>query len=240
MKFSIVVNHGPVRSRPGHARRGAPGGLELVQIADQGGFDIAWTAEHHTIEVTIAPNPLNLLTYWGQHTDRIRLGTAVVSAPYWHPIRLAGEAALTDLLLDGRLEARLRPRFLSVRVRPHGRRHASGRRRQVPARDHPGGQGAVEAATTPMTENSGSFPSLPRCPSRCRNPIPGCGSRRVIPNTFDFAVKNGCHIMSTPAAAPARRGDHPVRTVRGHCSQQSAGAAARAHDAAPGLRLRKG
>src|SRR5262249_37949619 len=31
--------------------------LELVQIAEHGGFEIAWTPEHHTIEFTIAPNP---------------------------------------------------------------------------------------------------------------------------------------------------------------------------------------
>ena len=41
---------------------------------------------------------------WAAHTSRIRLGTAVVVAPYWHPIRVAGEAALVDLYSDGRLE----------------------------------------------------------------------------------------------------------------------------------------
>ena len=33
-----------------------------------------------------------------------RLGTAVAVAPYWHPIKLAGEAAFTDLISGGRLE----------------------------------------------------------------------------------------------------------------------------------------
>jgi len=78
--------------------------LELVQIAEHGGFDIAWTPEHHTIEFTIAPNPFTILTHWAAHTKSIRLGTAVVVAPYWHPIRVAGEAALCDVLSNGRLE----------------------------------------------------------------------------------------------------------------------------------------
>ena len=30
--------------------------LEMVQIAEQGGFDIVWAAEHHALEMTIAPN----------------------------------------------------------------------------------------------------------------------------------------------------------------------------------------
>ena len=78
--------------------------LEMVQMADEGGFEIAWAAEHHALEMTIAPNPFQILTWWAAHTSRIRLGTAVVVAPYWHPINVADEAALLDLYSGGRLE----------------------------------------------------------------------------------------------------------------------------------------
>ena len=78
--------------------------LEMVQMADQGGFSIAWAAEHHALEMTIAPNPFSILTWWADNTDRIRLGPAVVAAAYWHPIKLAGEAAFFDLISGGRLE----------------------------------------------------------------------------------------------------------------------------------------
>ena len=89
--------------------------LDMVQMADQGGFNIVWAAEHHAIEMTIAPNPFQILTWWANHTDRIRLGTAVVNAAYWHPINLAGEAAFTDLISGGRLEfGRVRFLFLSA------------------------------------------------------------------------------------------------------------------------------
>jgi flavin-dependent trigonelline monooxygenase, oxygenase component len=85
-------------------RKVAAQALELVQMAEAGGFEIAWTPEHHTIEFTIAPNPFAILTHWAAHTTSIRLGTAVVVAPYWHPIRVAGEAGLCDVLSNGRLE----------------------------------------------------------------------------------------------------------------------------------------
>ncbi len=78
--------------------------LEMVQMADEGGFNIAWAAEHHGLEMTIAPDPFQILTWWAAHTNCIRLGTAVAVAAYWHPIKLAGEAAMTDLLCNGRLE----------------------------------------------------------------------------------------------------------------------------------------
>ena len=54
--------------------------LEMVQMADQGGFNIVWAAEHHALEMTIAPNPFSILTWWAGETDRIRLGTACVAA----------------------------------------------------------------------------------------------------------------------------------------------------------------
>jgi alkanesulfonate monooxygenase SsuD/methylene tetrahydromethanopterin reductase-like flavin-dependent oxidoreductase (luciferase family) len=78
--------------------------LEMVQMADQAGFSVAWAAEHHALEMTIAPNPFQILTWWANHTDNIRLGTAVAVAAYWHPINLAGEAAFLDLISGGRLE----------------------------------------------------------------------------------------------------------------------------------------
>ena len=40
--------------------------LEMVQMADQGGFNIVWAAEHHAIEMTIAPDPFQLLAWWGR------------------------------------------------------------------------------------------------------------------------------------------------------------------------------
>ena len=54
--------------------------------------------------MTIAPNPFQILTWFAAHTERIRLGTAVVVAAYSHPVRVAGQAALLDLYSNGRLE----------------------------------------------------------------------------------------------------------------------------------------
>jgi len=65
--------------------------LDIVRMADEAGFEVAWAAEHHALEMTIAPNPFQLLTWWA-------------NSAYWHPINLAGEAAMLDLVSDGRLE----------------------------------------------------------------------------------------------------------------------------------------
>ncbi|MDH3740945.1 MAG: LLM class flavin-dependent oxidoreductase, partial [Hyphomicrobiales bacterium] len=103
MKFQLAINMeriGP-EADMGEVANGV---LELVQMADAGGFELVWAAEHHALEMTVAPNPFQILTWWAAHTNNIRLGTGVVVAPYWHPINVAGEAAMLDMYSGGRLD----------------------------------------------------------------------------------------------------------------------------------------
>ena len=90
MKFHLAINMERIDDSL-DMKEVAKHTLEMVQMADQGGFRIAWAAEHHALEMTIAPNPFSILTWWAEHTSDIRLGTAVIAAPYWHPIKAAGD-----------------------------------------------------------------------------------------------------------------------------------------------------
>ena len=65
--------------------------LDMVQMAEDGGFNIVWAAEHHALN-TIA-RTLQILT-GGEQTNNLRLGT-VVNAAYWHPIILLARRYLT-------------------------------------------------------------------------------------------------------------------------------------------------
>ena len=78
--------------------------IALCQMADEGGMHAIWTGEHHGMNFTIAPNPLLNIVDLARRTQNVRLGTGTVIAPFWHPIRLAGEAAMTDIIADGRLD----------------------------------------------------------------------------------------------------------------------------------------
>ena len=37
--------------------------LDMVQMADESDFNIVWAAEHHALEMTIAPNPFQIRTF---------------------------------------------------------------------------------------------------------------------------------------------------------------------------------
>ncbi len=69
------------------------------------GFDSAWIAQHHFHEQEGGlPSPLVFLAHVAAQTDRIRLGTAIITLPMENPLRVAEDAAVLDLLTDGRLE----------------------------------------------------------------------------------------------------------------------------------------
>ena len=175
--------------------------LEMVQMADQGNFNIAWAAEHHAIEMTIAPNPFQILTWWANNTERIRLGTAVVNAAYWHPINLAGEAAFTDLISGGRLEFGIGSGAYQRefdRMRP-GLKQQDGwkyMQEMLPL---------VKKLWEGDVEHDGEFwqfPSSTSCPKPLQKPHPPFWVAARSPITFDYAVRNGCNIMSWPLTRP--------------------------------------
>jgi alkanesulfonate monooxygenase SsuD/methylene tetrahydromethanopterin reductase-like flavin-dependent oxidoreductase (luciferase family) len=79
--------------------------IEQIVHAEALGFDTAWLAELHFNPLfSIMPAPLILAAALAQRTTRIRLGTAVLLLPLQHPLHTAEEAAVVDLLSQGRLE----------------------------------------------------------------------------------------------------------------------------------------
>ena len=79
--------------------------LAQIDLADTLGFDTAWLGEIHFIrQFSILSDPLMTLAAAAQRTRRIRLGTAVTLLPLHSPIKIAEEAAICDILSDGRLE----------------------------------------------------------------------------------------------------------------------------------------
>lgn len=103
MDFSLFAHM--ERIRPDQEQRTLREDLiTLAKMADDGGMRAIWTGEHHGMDFTIAPNPFLSLVDLSYHTKNLRLGTGTVIAPFWHPIKLAGEAASADLITNGRIE----------------------------------------------------------------------------------------------------------------------------------------
>lgn len=78
--------------------------IEQVTLAEELGFDCSWFTEHHFGRFGgMLPNPQMFMAALAQRTQRIRLGTAVVLLPLHHPLQVAEETAMLDILSNGRL-----------------------------------------------------------------------------------------------------------------------------------------
>jgi alkanesulfonate monooxygenase SsuD/methylene tetrahydromethanopterin reductase-like flavin-dependent oxidoreductase (luciferase family) len=78
--------------------------LELSEEADRLGIDTLQLSEHHFFEDGYLPQPLTLAAAIAARTSRVRIGTSIMIPALRHPVHLAEEAALVDLISDGRLE----------------------------------------------------------------------------------------------------------------------------------------
>ncbi|HET7073496.1 MAG TPA: LLM class flavin-dependent oxidoreductase [Mycobacterium sp.] len=76
--------------------------LAIADLAEPLGFDGIWMPEHCGTPYGMTPNPIQALSYFAGRTERVSLGTFVVVAPWWHPIRLAHQIAYLDILSNGR------------------------------------------------------------------------------------------------------------------------------------------
>jgi alkanesulfonate monooxygenase SsuD/methylene tetrahydromethanopterin reductase-like flavin-dependent oxidoreductase (luciferase family) len=79
---------------------------EQIVHLDESGFGTLWQGEHHFggEGFEINPNPILSGAYVAGITKNLRIGTGAVTAPFWHPLRLAEDLALLDQLSKGRLD----------------------------------------------------------------------------------------------------------------------------------------
>src|SRR5919198_5106856 len=76
--------------------------LRECERADVAGFDSIWLGEHHNNPI-LHPAPLIGLAAVASRTRKIALGTGVLLLPLYHPVMVAEEAAMVDVISGGRL-----------------------------------------------------------------------------------------------------------------------------------------
>lgn len=93
MKFGFIPTEG------GHFFQES---LEEVVRGEKLGFDSVWLEEHHSVKNHYWPSPLMGLTAYAARTSRLLLGTDIIVLPFYHPVRLAEDAAMLDVISGGR------------------------------------------------------------------------------------------------------------------------------------------
>ncbi|MDE0208354.1 MAG: LLM class flavin-dependent oxidoreductase [Boseongicola sp.] len=192
--------------------------VALCRMADEGGMRAIWTGEHHGMEFTIAPNPFLSLMDLSHRTTNVRLGTGTVIVPFWHPIKLAGEAAATDLMTGGRLElgiARGAYSYEYERLMPGLDAWEAGQRMRETAP-------LLRQLWQGDCAHDGKYFSFPASTSSPKPVQPGGPPIWVAardPNSHEFAVQNGFNVQVTPLW----KGDEEIDTLMDRFTDACAG-----------------
>jgi alkanesulfonate monooxygenase SsuD/methylene tetrahydromethanopterin reductase-like flavin-dependent oxidoreductase (luciferase family) len=78
--------------------------LEQMEWTEELGFDQIWLTEHHFIDYGLSVDPAALASAAASRTSRVRIGLAAAILPFHHPLRLAEQLALVDVISKGRLD----------------------------------------------------------------------------------------------------------------------------------------
>lgn len=102
----VVVNDGSLEEVHQSFQRVLIAQVRQGILADRLGFNYLFMTEHHFQPegAEFSPNPLLVETAIAAHTRRIRLGQMANIITWWHPVRIAEQAAMLDVISGGRLE----------------------------------------------------------------------------------------------------------------------------------------
>ena len=174
--------------------------LEQMVLADELGYDSVWLAEHHFSNYGYCPNPLPLAIKVAQVTKKVRIGTAVLVLPIWHPLRLAEDIALTDLLTEGRLEVGFGRGYQKYEFDRIGLDIQESRERSEETLDI-----VIKAFTSDSFTHEGHYYQIPETaiyPKPIQKPHPPFWIAATTPESIQSTVRRGLNLFTTGSTRP--------------------------------------
>src|SRR5436190_7866060 len=175
--------------------------LAQSELGDELGYDTVWLGElHFSRSFSILADPLMVLAAAAQRTTRIRLGTAVTLLPLHNPVKIAEEAAIADILSDGRLELGCGRGTAPLHYEGYAIPQEESRERFEEALDF-----IVEAWTNDTFSYEGKHyraHELSVVPRPVQKPHPPLRIAANSPDTFPLAARRKLPIFATPLINP--------------------------------------
>ncbi|MPZ98592.1 MAG: LLM class flavin-dependent oxidoreductase [Dehalococcoidia bacterium] len=198
MHFSAFYLGGsPTREAPETVFRRV---VQYAQDAEELGYDSVWFAEHHFSNYGYIPNPLLMATRVAAETSRVRVGTAVLVLPFWNPLRVAEDIALTDHLTGGRLEVGVARGYQPFEFRRFGLDQEEARERT---------DETLAVLLKALTEDSftfdGRFYQIPETtvfPRPLQTPTPPLWLAAHTPESFEIGARFGLRALTTNSGRP--------------------------------------
>lgn len=174
--------------------------IEYAIAAEALGYDAVWFAEHHFSNYGYIPNPLLMATKVAAETSKIRVGTAVLVLPFWDPLRVAEDIAMTDQLTGGRLEVGVARGYQPFEFRRFGLGMEDARERTDEA------VGIITRALTGDTfEFEGKFHQIPTTtiyPEPAQRDGPPIWLAAGTKESFEIGARYGLRALTTQSGRP--------------------------------------
>jgi len=173
--------------------------LQRIEIMDRAGYDAVWLAEHHFSSFSVCPSVHMVGVLAAERTRRLRIGTGVSLAPFYHPLRLAEEVALLDVLSGGRVNWGAGRGFARVEFEAFGvpPEESASRFRET-----------VDIVLKAWTEERVSFAGTHFCfgpvellPKPVQQPHPPVWMAATSEGAIEWAAGRGFSILMDPHAA---------------------------------------
>ena len=188
--------------------------IAQIELGEVLGFDTVWLGElHFSRAFSILADPLMVLAAAAQRTRRIRLGTAVTLLPLHNPVKIAEEAAIVDILSNGRLEFGVGRGTAPVHYAGYDIPQGESRERFEEALDF-----IVQAWTQKHFSSHGKYfraRDLTVVPKPVQTPHPPVRIAANSPDTFPLAARRRLPIFATPLINPPDKLKEGLAVYRG-------------------------
>ncbi len=185
--------------------------LRLALLADELGFDVIWSVEHHFFDYSFCPDNTQLLSYLTTKLVNAEVGTAAVILPWNEPLRVAEKISLLDYLAKGRLRFGI-GRGLSRREFATFRGIGMDESRE---RFDESAELILKALDTGYMEGSGKFYPQPRAAIRPA-PTRSFADRLYAVASSDDSVESAARIRARMVMFADRSWDHRLPSVEKH------------------------
>lgn len=200
MKFSVMFLPSGWKGTPEERVYGQV--LEQAQAAEDLGYHGVWLTEHHLTQYG-SPGISLIATAITMRTRRIRIGTAVYVLPLHHPLEIAEEAAVVDILSGGRLDFGVGRGYQPEELYAFGADFETCRERHNEALEI-----ILQAWMSGEIEYEGKFWSIPHRefrPLPCQKPYPPVWQPIVSPVSFEESVRLKKNAIMGSYLSPLKR-----------------------------------
>lgn len=170
--------------------------LQRIEIMDRSGYDAIWITEHHFNDYSVCPSIPVMGSYVAARTKNLHIATGVTLAAFYHPLRLAEEVALLDILSGGRVYWGAGRGFDPKEFKTFG---------MTPDESYPRFQEAVDIVMSAWRSQRltyhgkyFSFENIEVLPKPLQQPHPPMWVAAYSPPAIEWAAQQGYSIMLDP------------------------------------------